>query len=131
MDEFDESVQRRRVVLHPRTAAARRFDRSSGNAIHVRGHTVDNDEVNELLAVLVRSSMRYLAAVMIPIALLIASLAFIPAVRTTRPFGLAPLPWILIGPVLLFSIAIVAFVHERRTARFESKWSEEHRESRS
>ena len=118
------------MVLHPRTAAARRFDRTRGNTIHVRGHTVDNDEVEELWAVLVRSSMRYLAAVMIPIGLLLASLAFVPAVRTTRLFGLAPLPWFLIGPVLLFSIAIVAFIHERRTARFESKWSGEHRETR-
>ena len=129
MGDTEQPDQRRRVVLHPRTAAARRYDRSRGNAIHVRGHTVDNEEVDELLAVLIRSSLRYLAAIVIPISLLMAAIAFVPAVRTTRPFGLAPLPWFLIGPVALFSVVIVAFLHERRTARFESTWSDEHRES--
>ena len=51
-----------------------------------------------------------------------------PALRSARPFGLAPLPWFLIGPVTLFSIAAVAFVHERRTVRFENEWSKSHRE---
>ncbi len=129
MDDRRQPEQRRRVVLHPRTAAARRFDRSRGNSIHVRGHTVDSDDVDELVSGLVRSALGYLAAILIPIALLLIGLLFVPAVRTTRPFGLAPLAWFLVGPVTLFSITTVAFLHERRTARFESKWSNEHRET--
>lgn len=128
MDNSDKSDQRRRVVLHPRTAAARRFDRSRGNAIHVRGHTVDPDAVDDLHRSLVRSSLRYLAIVLIPLAILMVSIALFPALRSARPFGLAPLPWFLIGPVTLFSIAAVAFVHERRTVRFENEWSKSHRE---
>ena len=126
----NEPGERRRVVLHPRTAAARRFDRSSGNTIHVRGHTVDSDEVEDLLGTLLRSSIRYLAVIFVPLVALMVTIALFPSVRSARPFGLAPLPWLLVGPVTLFSITAAAFFHERRTVQRESRWSKSHSETR-
>ncbi len=47
----------------------------------------------------------------------------LPGIGSFRPGGLPPLAWILMGPVLLASIIVVAFVHARHTNRYEDSWA--------
>ena len=129
MSEPETPAERRRVVLHPRTAAARRFDRSRGRASHVRGHTVDTDEVLQLVRLQGKTSLRHVVVIIVPLLGFLALLALVPALRTARPFGLPPVPWLVVGPIALFSTAALAFRHERRSVRIETEWSEAHRES--
>ena len=129
MSESPAPAERRRVVLHPRTAAARRFDRPRGRASHVRGHVVDTDEVLELVRMQARTSIRHVAIIIVPLLAFLALIALVPEVRTARPFGLPPIPWLVVGPIALFSTTALAFRHERRAVRIENDWSEAHRDA--
>ncbi|MFK8026399.1 MAG: hypothetical protein AB8G26_20765 [Ilumatobacter sp.] len=126
-----ETPERRRVVLHPRTAAARRQDRARSFGGHVRGYTVDTDAVLELVRRQRRMSIRYLAVILVPLVCFALGLSFVPELGRLRPFGLIPLPWLLLGPIALFSIVILAFAHERSALRIEHEWAEEHHVRRS
>ena len=129
MSESPPPAERRRVVLHPRTAAARRFDRSRGRASHVRGHTVDAEEVLDLVRLQAKTSLRHVALILVPLLGFLLLMALVPGVRSARPFGLPPVPWLVVGPIALFSTAALAFRHERRSVRIETEWSEAHREA--
>ena len=134
MDESDKdpqpAVARRRVVLHPRTAAARRQDRARSFGGHVRGYTVDTDAVLELVDRQRRASIRFLAIILVPLVCFAFGLNFIPQLGRVRPFGLIPLPWLVLGPVALFSIVGLAFFHERRALRIEKEWSDDQQTGR-
>ena len=119
------TTARRRVVLHPRTAAARQQDRARSFGGHVRGYTVDTDDVLELVRRQRRVSLRYLAVILVPLVTFAIGLSFIPALGRIRPFGFIPLPWLVLGPVTLFSIVILAFFHERSALRIENEWSDQ------
>ena len=67
--ERDPSAQRR-VVLHPRTASARRLDRSRSDGGHVRGYTTNTDEVLEYM----RAQRRLAFATFLPVVVCIAAL---------------------------------------------------------
>jgi len=113
---------KRKIVLHPRTALARRQDRARAFGSHVRGYTVDNDEVMELLVRQRRLSVRLLCTLILPLLSFPIVFRQVPALSTWRLFGLIPFPWLLLGPVSLFLIAAVAFVHERRALSIENEW---------
>jgi len=121
-----EQVNRRRVVLHPRTAMVRRQDRARSFGGHVRGHTVNTGEVLELMRQQRRTSIRSLLTVVLPLIAFALALNFFPALGSWRPLGLLPLPWLVLGPIVLFSIIALAFFHERRANAIERDWSERH-----
>lgn len=118
----DGGPARRRVILHPKTALARRQDRARAFGGHVRGYTVDTDEVLALLRAQRRLSVRLLAAVLLPVGALPLIFRFAPDVGAASFFGLAPLAWVLLGPIVLFSIVAVAVLHERRAVELERRW---------
>jgi fatty acid desaturase len=126
-----EQVNRRRVVLHPRTALARRQDRSRAFGSHVRGYTVDTEEVLALMRQQRQVSVRYLLIIVAPLVAFAFALFLWPSLRTWRPLGLLPLPWLLLGPVVLFSIVALAFFHERQALNIEQRWSDDHAANRS
>ncbi len=121
-DQAEAASARRRVILHPKTALARRQDRARAFGGHVRGYTVDTDEVLQLLRAQRRLSFRLLATVLLPVGALPLIFRFVPEVGTASFFGLAPLAWVLLGPIALFSIVVVAVLHERRAVTIERRW---------
>lgn len=121
-----EDSERRRIVLHPRTAAARRVDRRRTYGSHVRGFSVQNDDVFELVATQRRSAIRYLIILFGSIAVALIALVVVPDLSEWTLRGV-PLPWILFGPVLLFSIVVLAWRHDRASLRVERAWADEHK----
>lgn len=119
----NETVGRRRIVLHPRTASARRVDRRRTHGSQVRGFTVPDDEVFALVDAQRRVAIGYLLALLVPAGLSLMALVFVPGLVDVRLRGI-PLPWLLIGPVLLLSIVLTAWRHDRRALRTEQQWSE-------
>jgi len=124
---MDEEVEtgRRKIVLHPRTAAARRVDRNRSHSSHVRGFTVQNNEVFELVAEQRKLAFRAFATILIPVFLLLLSFVFLPELTNFSIRGI-PLPWLLLGPVSLFSIIVIAWRHDRAALRKERDWAAEH-----
>ena len=119
----NEAVSRRRIVLHPRTASARRVDRRRNHGSQVRGFNVTNDEVFALVDVQRRAAIGYLLTLLVPAGLGLLALVLIPGLVDLRLRGI-PLPWLLIGPVLLLWIVLIAWRHDRRALRTEQRWSE-------
>lgn len=126
----EDEPAKRTVVLHPRTAAARRFDRPLRHGSYVRGHTADADEVLDLMRQQWKTSIRFIAALVLPLMGFLIAIVVHPPLRTARIGAMPPLPWLVLGPAVLFSAAALAFVHERRALRIESEWSRTHREQR-
>ena len=114
---------RRQIVLHPRTAAARRVDRTRAYGSHVRGYTVQTDEVFALVDQQRKASMRYLLVLFIPVVVLLVSFEIWPALTAWSVRGV-PAPWVLLGPVFMASIIFLAWHHERRSRGFEEDWAE-------
>ncbi len=110
------------MILHPKTALARRQDRARAFGSHVRGYTVDTDDVFDLLAAQRRLSIRLLALILIPVGLLPMLFRFAPDVARWSPLGHAPFAWLILGPIALFSIVAIAIWHERRAMRIENRW---------
>lgn len=127
MDKDDEA-NRRRIVLHPRTAAARRVDRRRSYGSHVRGFTVKDEDVFELVAYQQKRALRYLALILVPVLFLLLSFFFAPSVTNTSVRGI-PLQWLLAGPVTLFSIVLIAWRHDQNALRKERSWAAEHQDS--
>ncbi len=124
-----EDRARRKIVLHPRTAAARRIDRRRSYGSNVRGFTVENDEVFAMVDEQRRAAVRYLVVVVVPILLILASFVFLPGLTDKSVRGV-PLPWILMGPTALFSVVFVAWRHDRRALRIERSWAARFEEKR-
>ncbi len=120
----EQAADRRRVVLHPRTALARRQDRARAFGGHVRGYTVDTEDVLALVREQWRISIRYLLAIAVPLVTFALVLVVAPGLRSWRPLGLLPLPWLVLGPIALFSIVALAFFHERRALAAEERWAQ-------
>jgi len=118
------SEPKRRVILHPKTALARRHDRARAFGGHVRGYTVDTDDVLGLVRSQRRLSVRLLLLVLIPVAMLPLLFRFVPSSRTVRVVGSLPLPWLVLGPVVLFAIVLIAAIHERRASAIEDRWAD-------
>ena len=123
----EEDTSRRRIVLHPRTAAARRVDRRRSYGSHVRGFTVQDSEVFELVDYQRRRGLRYLALILVPVFFLLLSFEFAPGLTRTSVGGI-PLPWLLVGPVTLFTIILIAWRHDQNALRKERDWAAEHQE---
>lgn len=118
----------RRVVLHPSTARARRHDRARSFGAHVRGYTVDTDDVLALMRRQRRTAVRYLLVIVVPLIAFAFALDRVPGLGSWRPFGLLPLPWLVLGPVGLFAIFALAFFHERAAQRIEDDWTRARRD---
>ena len=116
----------RRVVLHPRTASARRLDRSRIDGGHVRGYTTNTDEVLEYM----RAQRRLALATFLPVIGCIFALLITTIVWDglgTMQLGRVNVLWLVLGPVTLFSILGVTVAHERRALRLEEKWMDDRR----
>jgi len=127
-DESD-GAERRRIVLHPRTAAARKVDRTRAYGSHVRGYNVQTDDVMALMVEQRRASLRYLAAFITPLALTLAAMAVFPGLAQFQ-VGRVPLLWLVLGPLALYSTVLIAWRHDRFAERRENQWSQQHREDR-
>lgn len=123
----DQDSGRRRIVLHPRTAAARRVDRRRSYGSHVRGFAVQNDEVFDLVDDQRRAAVRYLVLLLTPLTLLLASLVFAPDLTDYAVRGV-PLRWLLLGPITLFSIVLIAWRHDQSALRKERNWASIHQD---
>ncbi len=117
-------IAARRIILHPKTASARRQDRARTFGSHVRGYTVDTDEVLDLLASQRKLSIRLFLVIFGPVATLPLVFRFAPKVANWTPFGGAPFAWLALGPIVLFTIVLVAIWHERRALGIEERWSQ-------
>ena len=120
---------RRKIVLHPRTAAARRIDRRSSYGSNVRGFNVENDEVFAMVEEQRRVAVRYLITILAPIFLILVSFVFAPDLTDVSVRGV-PLPWILMGPAALFSVVLIAWRHDRRALQIERSWAERFEDDR-
>ena len=125
-DEAEPAPAKRRVVLHPRTASARRLDRSRIDGGHVRGYTTDTDEVLDYM----RAHRRLALATFIPVVLVVTLVLVLTVIwdglGTAQVFGINVL-WLVLGPIGLFSILIVTVLHEKRALRLEHRWMDTHR----
>lgn len=123
MTQADNSPQseQRRVVLHPRTASARRIDRSRSDGGDVRGYTINTDEVLEYMRAHRRLALRTFLPVGAAIAVLLIVTVSSSTLRTAE-FNGVPVLWLLLGPVTLFSMLLVTVLHERRAIRLEDRW---------
>ncbi len=122
----DPTVPEKRLVLHPATAAARRHDRQRAYGSHVRGHTVDNSEVLDLMRRhrLIGISIA-VVQVLVGISLLML-FSIWPSVGAWQPIGSIPFAWLAPGPIALSSIVVSAFLHERLAVRIDDTWSKDH-----
>ncbi len=123
LDGPDQPEQERMIVMHPRTAAARRQDRARVFGGHVRGYTAETDEVLALLRSQRRLSLGLLAVVVGPVFALPLLFAFVPSIAEVTPIGPLPLPWLLLGPVVLFAIVGAAAIHGVLAGRIEERWA--------
>jgi hypothetical protein len=123
-----DAASRRRVVLHPATAVARQQDRARSFGGHVRGFTVDGDDIDRLMRRQRRGALRVFAVAFVPLMLLPMVFALAPDVATLRFGDLPPLAWLALGPVALFSIVVLAFVNDRRASTREDDWIGGHRD---
>ena len=89
----------RKIVMHPKTAAARHQDRARVFGGHVRGYTTETDEVLALLRAQRRLSLGLLAVVVLPVFSLPLLFRLLPGMSDLTPIGPLPLPWLLLGPV--------------------------------
>jgi len=113
----------RKIVMHPKTAAARHQDRARVFGGHVRGYTTETDEVLALLRAQRRLSLGLLAVVVLPVFSLPLLFRLLPGMSDLTPIGPLPLPWLLLGPVALFSIVVVAALHSVFAGRIEKRWA--------
>ncbi|MEM9613285.1 MAG: hypothetical protein AAGA59_10135 [Actinomycetota bacterium] len=121
--DSDQPSNGRKIVMHPRTAAARRQDRARVFGGHVRGYTTETDEVLDLLQAQRRLSLGLLAVVVVPVFTLPLLFRFLPSMADITPIGPLPLPWLLLGPVGLFAIVAVAVLHGVLAGRIEERWA--------
>lgn len=112
----------RRVVLHPRTEAARRQDRARAFGSHVRGYTVDSDEVTALMERQRRGALRCFVLIFVPILVLPLVFAADSDLATMRLGPLPPLAWLVLGPVALGAIVVTAAINDRIASRREDRW---------
>jgi len=125
-DDMNEG--RRQIVLHPRTAAARRVDRTRSFGSHVRGYTVQTEDVFSLVDEQRRTSIRYLISLLTPVLVVLLSFVVWPELTDWDLRGI-PAPWLLLGPVALFSIVLIAWRHDRKALATERRWAENHEQS--
>lgn len=121
----NEHAARRDVVLHPRTASARRVDRVRATGSRVRGYQTDTEEV----LAFVRTQRRLGVQVFVPaVVVLMLVLAFTAASDGLGTWSLGGIPvlWLVLGPISLFAILGVAVFNERRALRLEAQWIEDH-----
>ena len=121
MEEHEED-SRRRIVLHPRTAAARRVDRKRSYGSNIRGFTVQNDDVFQLVDEQRNMAIRSLLIILIPIALTILSFVVAPQLTDFSVRGI-PFPWLLMGPGILFGIVLVAGRYTAKAEKKERTWA--------
>lgn len=121
-----QQVAQRRIVLHPRTASARRLDRTRASGSSVRGHAVDTPEVLEYVRAQRRLGLQIFVPVITTLLLLLAASALFDGLGRAQ-VGDVPLLWLLLGPVSLFSILGLAVFNERRALRLEDQWTEDRR----
>jgi len=94
----------------------------------VRGYTVESNDVFELVSEQWRVSRRYLLRFLLPVLGFLLALAMFPGLGDLRPIGGVPLPWIVLGPVVLFTTVAIAWRHEKRALAIEEQWGEAHEE---
>ena len=125
MDDVERTdAARRDVVLHPRTASARRLDRVRSSGSRVRGYVAETEEV----LAFVDAQRRLGLQVFLPVVVALLSVLALSATTDLGEWklGSVPLLWLILGPISLFSILGVAVFNERRALRLEADWIDAH-----
>ena len=117
----------RRIVLHPRTAAARRHGRARSRGGFVRGHAVDHDTLGELISRQRHQAVRSALMLVVPLLLLPAAFVAVPSIVGLRPFGVPSLAWLVLSPGVFPLFVVLGRWHERRAERIETDWVEANR----
>lgn len=94
----------------------------------MRGFTVQDADVFELVDYQRRRAVRYLAVLLVPVLALLLSFAFAPGLTDVSVRGI-PLQWLLVGPTILFSIVIIAWRHDQNALRKEREWAAQHQDT--
>ncbi len=121
IDERD--AKGRRVVLHPRTAAARRLGRARARGGFVRGRAVEDAEVSALVERQLRATAATASLLVVP--LLLLPLLFAGGVLVDTRLAGVPLPWLLLGPLVFPWFWALGRRHERRAHEIEDRWERE------
>ncbi len=114
---------RRKVVVHPRTSAARRLGRSRSVEPWVRGYPAEPAEVDRLVDAQRRLALRNLVLLVVPFLAL-------PILFTTTGLGearlgpLPPLAWLILGPGVFPFLLWMGDRQRRAAERVESDWIE-------
>ncbi len=90
----------------------------------MRGFTVQDHDVFELVDRHRRRAIRYLLLLLIPVFAMLASFVVAPELTSFSVRGV-PLRWLLLGPVTLFSIVIVAWRHDQYALAQEQLWAKQ------
>ncbi len=125
MEETESpDTARRHIVLHPRTASARRLDRVRVSGSRVRGYVAETDEVLEFVAQQRRLGLQ----VFLPVVTVLLGVLALSATTNLGSWQLGSVPvlWLILGPISLFSILSVAVFNERRALRLEADWIDAH-----
>ena len=118
----DRSPIERKVVLHPRTAAARQQGRRATAGRRTRGYSADSDEVYELVAIQRKLAFKTLALLLTLIFGLPTLMILVPAVTDLPSGPFPPLHWLASGIGLYIALALLGSMHERRANAVDRHW---------
>ncbi len=124
----EDQVPERKIVLHPRTAAARQQGRRSSVGRRTRGYVADSERVFELVAAQRRHALRSLLILLVLIFGLPTLLILAPDLTDLPSGPLPPLHWVVAGIGLYSTLAIIGWLHERKANALDRRWVRERAE---
>lgn len=113
----------RKIVVHPRTSAARRLGRSRSVDPWVRGWPAEPRAVERLVAEQRRLALSNLALLVVPF-LVLPLVFFTTDLGTVRLGPLPPLAWLILGPGVFPFLLWVGDRQRRAAERVEQDWIE-------
>lgn len=121
----DGTTPERRIVLHPRTAAARQHGRRATLGRRTRGFLVDEESVAALVARQRRLALRTMVVLVIVVFGLPTALIALPGLGSVRVSGLPPLHWLAAGLGLYLILVVMGWRHERAANAVDDEWARE------
>ncbi len=116
-------VGERKIVVHPRTSAARRLGRSRSVDPWVRGWPAQPEAVERLVVAQRRLALSNLALLVIPF-LVLPLVFFTTDLGTVRLGPLPPLAWVILGPGVFPFLLWVGDRQRRAAEQVEREWIE-------
>lgn len=113
----------RKIVVHPRTSAARRLGRSRSVDPWVRGWPAEPHAVERLVAEQRRLALSNLALLVVPF-LILPLVFFTTDLGSVRLGPLPPLAWVILGPGVFPFLLWVGERQRRAAERVERTWIE-------